>query len=166
MSQLSHPERQFVERGSCAPLPTPDVLALLDELLAAERAGVKVAAALREDHPPGRIRTLLDVVHIDEAESCRLLVDAGSLGAEPGSRVGDFVHKALAVADPRERLVLLRRGQRWVVRRLEDAIPRIGHPEVAAALRKVLEIHDADVAACEAVLAPADRAPASAEPRR
>lgn len=134
---------------------SPDELrALLEELLAAERAGVKVAAAIRDEHPPGATRALLDAVRADEAQSCALLAGAlDLLGAPAGARVGDFAAKALAVEGARARFAFLERGQRWVVRRLNEALPRIAHPEVAEALRRMLDLHDANVAACHDALA-------------
>lgn len=134
---------------------SPDELrSLLDELLAAERAGVKVAAALRDEQPPGTVRALLDAVRADEAQSCALLAGALSLlGAPAGARVGDFAAKALAIEGARERFAFLQRGQRWVVRCLNDALPRVAHAGVAEALRRMLELHDANVAACDAALA-------------
>jgi nitronate monooxygenase len=134
---------------------SPDELrAFLDELLAAERAGVRVAAALRDEQSPGATRALLDAVRADEAQSCALLAGAlGLLGAPAGARVGEFAAKALAVEGRRERVAFLQRGQRWVVRRLNEVLPRIAHPGVADALRRMLELHDANVAACDAALA-------------
>lgn len=167
MPKLSHPQFEFVqsEGGAGQLLDTAGLLALLDELLAAERAGVRVASALRDDHPPGPIRTLLGVVHIDEAESCRLLANAiRALGEKPSSRVGDFAERALAIEGARERLAFLQRGQRWVVRRLEEAIPRTASSEVGDALREVLEIHRRNVAACEEVLASLDDPPGGTRP--
>ena len=59
----------------------------------------------------------------------------------------------LALHGDRERFALLQRGQRWVVRRVEEALPTVAHEGVALALRKMLELHHANVAACEQMLA-------------
>lgn len=153
VSDLSHPPSEIVQTTT-AELPPEELRALLEELLAAERAGVKVAAALRDEHPPGAVHTLLDDVRADEAQSCALLARAlRVLGVDAGARVGEFATRALAVEGRRARVAYLQRGQRWVVRRLEEAIPRIAHPEVASALRTMLELHDANVAACDRALA-------------
>ena len=40
-----------------------------------------------------------------------------------------------------------------MVRRLNEALPRIAHPGVAEALRRMLDLHDANVAACDDALA-------------
>lgn len=135
------------------PIATAELLGLLDELLAAERAGVKVAAALRAEPLPDAAHVLLDGVLRDEAESCRLLVESiRSLGAEAGTRTGDFVQKALAIEGAWERLAFLQRGQRWVVRRLRETVPRVESAVVARALREMLALHDANIAACEELL--------------
>lgn len=147
------PASRNVQTGADT-LSPDETRALLEELLAAERAGVRVAAALRDEHPPGPTRALLDAVRADEAQSCALLAGAlGLLGAPAGSRVGDFAAQALAVEGRRERFAFLQRGQRWVVRRLNEALPRIAHEGVAGALRRMLELHDANVAACDDALA-------------
>lgn len=152
MAKLSQAPSDNVQQGGASSHEA--MRALLDELLAAERAGVKVAAALREDQPAGPVRALLDAVRDDEAASCALLAGAlGLLGAPAGMRVGDFAAKVLALRGDRERFALLQRGQRWVVRRVEEALPTVAHEGVALALRKVLALHHANVAACEQLLA-------------
>jgi hypothetical protein len=158
VTKVSQPASEDVQ-----PLSGDALHALLDELLAAERAGVKVAAALRDEHEPGPVRALLDAVRGDEAESCALLAGAlGLLGAPTGSRVGDFAAKVLALHGRRERFALLQRGQRWVVRRVEEALPKITHAGVALALRRMLDLHLVNVAAAEQLLAswPEDASPA------
>lgn len=150
--KLSQSASDDVQQGDT--LSHEAMRALLEELLAAERAGVKVAAALRDDHPPGPARALLEAVRDDEAASCALLAEAlGLLAAPAGTRVGDFAAKVLALHGDRERFALLQRGQRWVVRRVEEALPTVAHEGVALALRKMLELHHANVAACEQMLA-------------
>ncbi len=153
MSELSHPPSEIVQTTT-GELSPDELRALLEELLAAERAGVKVAAVLRDEHPPGAMHTLLREVCAVEAESCALLARAlRVLGVPAAARVGAFATKALAVEGRRARIAYLQRGQRWVVRRLEEVIPRVAHPEVASALRNMLELHDANVAACDRALA-------------
>jgi nitronate monooxygenase len=165
VGELSHHKYRFVQTGDA--LVTADLVSLLDELLAAERAGVRVAAALREDHPPGRLRTVLDIVGIDEAESCRLLAEAiRMLGAEPADGTGDFAQRALAIEGANERLAFLQRGQRWVVRRLDETIPRVEQSEVAAALQSMREIHQANIATLDELLASRPEATPPAATRR
>lgn len=162
MTKVSQPASEDVQ--SAGVLSRDAMRALLDELLAAERAGVKVAAALRDEHEPGPVRALLEAVRDDEAESCALLAAAiGQLGVPAGSQVGDFAAKVLALRGRRERFALLQRGQRWVVRRVEEALPKITHEGVALALRRMLDLHVVNVAAGEQLLAswPEDASPAS-----
>lgn len=160
MAKLSQSASDDVQQGDT--LSHEAMRALLEELLAAERAGVKVAAALRDDHPQGPTRALLDAVRDDEAASCALLAGAlALLDAPAGARVGDFAARVLALHGDRARFALLQRGQRWVVRRVEEALPRVAHEGVALALRRVLDLHHANVAACEQMLVswPEDASP-------
>ena len=131
-------------------LPKEELLKLLNELLEAERAGVKVAAAYRDDASSAPTRALLHTVHTDEARSCALLSKAiHRLGGEPSRAVGDFAERALALDDEPARLAFLNRGQRWVIRKLEAAIPRVDDAEVATWLGEMLALHVRNVLSCE-----------------
>lgn len=131
-------------------MPRNELVKLLNELLEAERAGVKVAAAYRNDASTVRARTLLDTVHADEARSCALLSKAiHHLGGEPSRATGDFADRALALDDEPARLAFLNRGQRWVIRRLEATIPRVDDSEVASWLGEMLALHVRNVLSCE-----------------
>lgn len=132
------------------PLSRGELLSILNELLEAERAGVKVAAVYRDDSPTVSARTLLDGVHADEARSCALLSRAiEQLGGEPSRAIGDFAERALAVQGEAPRLAFLNRGQRWVIRRLEETIPRVDDSDVAEWLGQMLALHIRNVLACE-----------------
>ncbi len=134
------------------PIAKDELLTLLNELLEAERAGVKVSAAYRDDSSVGAARSLLGVVHAAEARSCALLSKAiQRLGGDPSSRTGDFAERALVVEGGSERLAFLNRGQRWVIRRLEAPIPRVEDSEVANWLGEMLALHIQNVLACEEV---------------
>jgi len=51
-----------------------ELLALLNELLEAERAGARVALESARAAPEGPIRALLDLVHHDEGRWCAMLL--------------------------------------------------------------------------------------------
>lgn len=115
----------------------------LDELLSAERAGAQVAnASLREAR--GELqRSVLAQVHRGEADSCRRLRDClVLLGAEPGHERGAFYEKCMALADLGERLALVDRGQKWVIRKLEALLEQVTHPQIRQQLEAVLETHE------------------------
>lgn len=101
-----------------------EIIQRLNELLEAERAGVEVCAALAEALP--ELKAGLDRLRKDEAWSCaglhRRIV---ALGGTPSEKKGDFAEKVMALQDLVERLQLLSRGQRWVVKRI-DALLEMG----------------------------------------
>jgi hypothetical protein len=46
-------------------------------------------------------------------------------GGSPSNKTGDFVEKVRAVADYSGKLELLNRGQRWVIRKIEEQLPTL-----------------------------------------
>lgn len=134
-------------------MPEPELIALLNTLLEAERAGAKTLAAFLDDYPPqSPAWQELHRVQRDEAVNCKHLIDAlRGLGAEPSSVTGDFVGKALAVEGRAARLAFLNRGQGWVARKIAEALPRIGAGPVHDMLRTMHDSHLANIAACDAL---------------
>lgn len=120
-----------------------DLGAALLELLAAERAGARVATeSLRQAVDP-RHRVLLERIRVGEAESCRRLIAClEHLGLAPASTVGDFHGKAMAIGNLDERLAFVDRGQRWVIRRITAMLPGCGDPFIRQELELVLKIHE------------------------
>jgi nitronate monooxygenase len=115
---------------------------VLQELLAAERAGAKVAAASLSQTRDAAQRRLLEQVRQGEADSCRRLTAClGHLGIEPTREIGAFHDKAMAIADLDQRLAFVDRGQRWVIRRIEAQLPLCDDAFVKAELEEVLKTH-------------------------
>ena len=54
----------------------------------------------------------------------------------------------IAIDGMAPRLAFLNRGQGWVARKLREALPRIAEDSVHAALKEMLETHDANIARC------------------
>ena len=93
----------------------------LEELLEAERAGVKCLIPLAEDAPAGEKKELLTLLRNDEGRFCAGLVRLiRARGAVPHQRVGAFADKVLALPTEAERLALLVKGQAWVVRKIDE----------------------------------------------
>lgn len=131
-----------------------EIVAALNELLEAERAGAKVALASSKSEAPATYRALLRHVRDDEAKWCAMLsAQILRLGARPSRRIGAFREKALAIGDPAERLAFLNRGQAWVVRKLEALVPRIREDALHRDLREMLESHRINIARAESELA-------------
>jgi len=139
-------------------LEREQILALLDELLRAERAGARGVAAMVK-RADGAAAELLPAVVRDEAGFVAMLGrHLRALGREPTSATGEFLEKLLALEDFTAQLALLNRGQAWVARKLREAIPRIAEPALARDLRAMLDVHERNIAACERVLAGPDQA--------
>ena len=137
------------------PLPTADLLALLNTLLEAERAGAKVLSEFLADYAEGsEAWQTLRRVQRDEAQNCAILMRLiRSLGAEPSKATGDFVAKALAVEGNAARLAFLNRGQGWVARKIREALPGIDAGELRSALVEMQDSHVANIATCDALVA-------------
>ncbi|MEQ8406691.1 MAG: nitronate monooxygenase [Gammaproteobacteria bacterium] len=103
-----------------------EIREVLESLLAAERAGARVCAHSMKIAPDSAWLEFLRAVHRDEANSCGLILECiALLSLDPHDRVGDFVEKCLAITDFTERMHLLNKGQKWVVRMLEGLLPRL-----------------------------------------
>lgn len=143
---------------SAAPPDTPashaEIIAALNELLEAERAGAHVAlASARLDHG-GDYRALMRLVRADEAHWCAMLRgQIERLGGTPSRRTGAFREKALAIGDPVERLRFLNRGQTWVARRLEALLPRLDDAALRRDLDEMRASHHINIARTEDVIA-------------
>lgn len=141
--------------------------ALLNTLLESERAGAKALAAfLHMPGLPAPARATLLSVQRDEAINCAVLMDLlSTLGQEKSGATGPFLEKALAVSGLGARIEFLNRGQAWVERRIEEALPRIEDPHVREELEAMRASHAENIAACAALLARAPNIPDSMEAR-
>ena len=119
-----------------------ELLAALNELIEAERAGARVTLRSFKAAPDPDSAALMKAIHRDEARWCAMLGrQIRRLGATPSRRCGAFYGKAMAIDDPIERLVFLNRGQAWVVRKLEALLPRVRDDALHTALREMLDSH-------------------------
>lgn len=126
----------------------------LNMLLEAERAGAKVLAAFLDDYerdtPAWR---QLAVVQRDEATNCVILIDLiRRVNGAPSQVTGDFQGKALAVEGKVARLQFLNRGQKWVARKISEALPRLEQNFVRSALLAMHESHLLNIEACDALV--------------
>lgn len=95
-------------------------------LLEAERAGAQVCSLSLKDTESTEWKKFLKGVHRDEVSSCNLIIDClEHLGIEPNEEVGSFVEKCMAITHFRDRMKLLNKGQSWVVRKLDELLPRL-----------------------------------------
>lgn len=119
-----------------------ELAAALNELLEAERAGARVTLHSRADASDAAMAALVMAIHGDEARWCAMLSEqVKRLDAMPSDVCGAFYGKAMAIADPIERLVFLNRGQAWVVRKLAALMPRVRDDALHAELRAMHDSH-------------------------
>jgi hypothetical protein len=145
---------------AAGPVTHDELLAALNELLEAERAGARVAMETGREIAAPDLAALVRDIHQDEVRWCGMLMRTiQSMGATPSSATGAFWGKAMAIADVDERLVFLNRGQAWVVRKLQALQPRIADPAVRAELDTMLEAHRHNIGRVEARYAADDAAP-------
>jgi nitronate monooxygenase len=130
-----------VEREQHAP-----VIARLDELLEAERAGARVTLRSAAQAQDGDMRELIEAVHRDEVKWCAMLMRAiRSLQGTPSSRTGAFYDKAMAFEVLDERLAFLNRGQGWVVKKLRELLPMVDDASMRQGLTDMLLAHEANL---------------------
>jgi len=140
-----------------------EVLALLNKLLEAERAGVRGAREMTALAGSAQARTTLDDVVHDEARFCAMLFGhITRLGETPTRRIGDFHERLAALPALDDRLQLLNRGQGWVVDKLREALPRIGEDGLREDLQEMLAAHQHNIDSCTRLVGAAS--PASTRP--
>src|SRR5690242_3934447 len=84
-----------------APLPRDELIALLNRLIEAERAGAKALAWYVKTTPDGELRDALAAVGHDEGRYVALLDRLlRSLGATPSKVTGAFFEKARGIDSP------------------------------------------------------------------
>lgn len=119
-----------------------ELLFALNILLEAERAGARVALASAKYAGAPAYAELVRAVRVDEARWCAMLSrQIRRLGGTSSRKTGAFHAKAVAIADPRERLAFLNHGQAWVARKLEALIRRVRDDRLHADLRAMLDSH-------------------------
>ena len=125
----------------------PELIGFLNELLEAERAGAGVSLESARAAGASPLAALLRDIQHDEARWCRMLVShLQTLSEVPSAKVGAFYDKAMGIADLRERVGMLNRGQGWVVRKLREMLPRVRDERLRADLTEMLQSHEVNIA--------------------
>jgi hypothetical protein len=131
-----------------------EIIALLNGLLEAERAGARVTLESARAADSVSIAELMRTIQRDEARWCGMLAGhVKVLGAAPSPKVGAFYDKAMAIGDLGERIAFLNRGQGWVARKLREALPRIRDDRLHTDLAEMLRSHEANIALAAGVAA-------------
>jgi hypothetical protein len=127
--------------------------AFLNSLGEAERAGGRVLHELTEQAQSLELREMLRKVGHDEGYYAgELAAHVRRLGGSPSNKTGDFVDKVRAVGNFKGKLELLNRGQRWVVRKINDQVNGIADGHLQAFLRVMADGHEVNIGALERAL--------------
>ncbi|MGH7932237.1 MAG: DUF6306 domain-containing protein [Candidatus Binataceae bacterium] len=125
----------------------------LNTLGEAERAGGRVLHELTEQARDLDLKELLKKVGHDEGYYAgELGAHVRRLGGFPSNQTGDFVEKVRAVNGFRAKLELLNRGQRWVIRKIDESLPNIDDEPLRAFLRVMAKGHHINIGALEDAL--------------
>jgi len=123
-------------------------------LIEAERAGGLALTELLDLASSPELREVLRKVAHDEGYWAReLAATVKRAGGVPSTATGDFAAKVREVPDLVEKLALLNRGQRWVVRQIEKHLPDIADPAVRGLLQAMAAAHRANIALVDQTIA-------------
>jgi len=126
---------------------------LLNTLSEAERAGGRVLHELTEMAKSPELRELLKKVGHDEGYYAgELAAHVRRLGGVPSNKTGDFVEKVRAVNDFRAKLELLNRGQRWVIRKIDENLASLSDADLHAFLALMAKGHHVNIGALDDAL--------------
>ena len=127
----------------------------MQELLEAERAGVKCLSAMADEAPAGEKQDFLVFLRNDEGRFCAGLYGLiQARGASPHDRVGSFAEKVLALEGEAERLALLIKGQSWVVRKIDEIPSGEMTPREKEFFDDMRKAHVVNIDACRKYLPP------------
>jgi nitronate monooxygenase len=127
--------------------------ALSNMLAEAERAGGRILNELSEQAESDELRELLRKLAHDEGYWAGGLASyVRRHGGTPSTATGDFVGKVRAVPDLTGKLELLNRGQRWVIRKIEEQIAKVDDARLRAFLTVMAESHRTNIEAVDTAL--------------
>jgi hypothetical protein len=125
------------------------LLHLLNLLLECERGGAKAAIVCRGQSHDAVLDSVLSTVGRDEGRFCAMLTrHIERIGGAASQETGAFYQRLHATPDQSERLVLLNRGQEWVVRTLDEALPSIDDMNLKVDLREMRDAHARNIGLC------------------
>ena len=121
----------------------------MQELLEAERAGVKCLDVMADHAVNMGKKELFSLFRNDEGKFCaglfRLLQ---ARGAVPTKNVGAFADKVISLPTESEQVALLIKGQAWVVRKIEEIAPEELNAEEKAFFTDMREVHVVNIEKC------------------
>lgn len=144
--------RHELEGEGASAMDAAAVVATLNALLEGERAGARGLREL-EAGLDGELRDVLVAVGQDEARFCGMLIrHIERLGGEPTRAIGAFYGKLMERPDLPARLQLLDRGQKAVVRMLDELLGQSLDRHLRADLEEMRRTHVENVERCAVFL--------------
>jgi nitronate monooxygenase len=129
------------------------VVEFLNTLGEAERAGGRVLHALEQEAGSLELKELLRKTAHDEGYYAgQIGAHIRRLGADPSTQTGDFVEKVAALSDLKSKIELLNRGQRWVIRKIEEHLPTLNDAHLKAFLVVMAKGHQVNIQAVDDAL--------------
>ena len=139
--------------GASYPISDDELAIALNELLEAERAGARVTLETANQMAGQDLAPLVMDNQHDEVRWCKMLIGVMRvMDVAPSRMTGAFYEKAMAIKDIKERLLFINRGQGWVVRRLQNLIPRIQEADIRSQLQKMLDAHTLNIRRVEELI--------------
>jgi nitronate monooxygenase len=130
-----------------------ETVEFLNTLGEAERAGGRVLHELEQQASSLELKELLRKTAHDEGYwAGQIAGHVRRLGAEPSSAMGDFIDKVRALGDLKSKIELLNRGQRWVIRKIEEQLPSLADPHLKAFLVVMAKGHQLNIQAVDDAL--------------
>jgi nitronate monooxygenase len=142
----NQPHDREMEGSHVGNLSREDLVAVLNELLEAERAGARVTLHSASEAQSPSSKSLFETIQRDEAKWCGVLSRAiVAMNGKPSPRTGAFYDKAMAITNLSDRLIFLNRGQAWVIRKLREVIPKINKEDIHQDLADMCLAHERNI---------------------
>ena len=122
----------------------------MQELLEAERAGVKCLDAMADQAKDMGKKELFTLFRNDEGKFCAGLFGfLQARGAAPTTNVGAFADKVISLPTEAEQVALLVKGQGWVVRKIDEIPPAELNAQETAFFADMREVHIVNIEKCK-----------------
>ena len=126
----------------------------MQELLEAERAGVKCLDVMADQAADTGKKELFTLFRNDEGKFCAGLFGfLQARGAVPTANIGAFADKVIALPTEAEQVALLIKGQAWVVRKIGEIPPGEMNGEEKAFFADMREVHVVNIDKCKEFVA-------------
>ena len=121
----------------------------MQELLEAERAGVKCLDVMADHAGDMGRKELFTLFRNDEGKFCAGLFRLiQARGADPTKNIGAFADKVIALPTEAEQVALPIKGQAWVVRKIDEIPPAEMNAGEKAFFPDMREVHVVNIEKC------------------